>query len=227
MRAAKTLGATLAWALLFAAPLAAGRDGEVFRAKERHPPGRHLHHPSKHRVVHHVHRFRPGMRVYHLPPRHHRIHYHGRDYFYFGGLFFVRPSAYYEVVPPPIGVRVPWLPPGYVSFVLGPHRYFYFNSTFFLWDPRGREYVVVEAPEGADEALAAAAEGEWGSGEVYAYPARGQSPEERDRDYYDCHLWAVDQADYDPTLERQNVARARDYRRALVACLEGRGYSVR
>lgn len=35
---------------------------------------------------------------------------------------------------------------------------------------------------------------------VYAAPARGQSPEQQDRDRYECHLWAVKQSQFDPSL---------------------------
>ena len=31
------------------------------------------------------------------------------------------------------------------------------------------------------------------------YPARGQTPEQIDRDRYDCHVWAVQQSGYDPS----------------------------
>jgi outer membrane lipoprotein SlyB len=35
--------------------------------------------------------------------------------------------------------------------------------------------------------------------DVYAYPQQGQSPEQQDRDRYDCHLWAVKQTGFDPS----------------------------
>ena len=35
--------------------------------------------------------------------------------------------------------------------------------------------------------------------EVYAYPQQGQSPEQTDRDRYDCHEWAVKQTNFDPS----------------------------
>jgi Glycine zipper 2TM domain len=35
--------------------------------------------------------------------------------------------------------------------------------------------------------------------DVYAYPQQGQSPEQQDRDRYDCHLWAVKQSGFDPS----------------------------
>lgn len=34
---------------------------------------------------------------------------------------------------------------------------------------------------------------------VYAYPLRNQTPEQQDRDRYECHLWAVRQSGFDPS----------------------------
>src|SRR3981189_1111240 len=34
---------------------------------------------------------------------------------------------------------------------------------------------------------------------VFVYPAHGQSPEQTDRDRYECHLWAVQQTGVDPS----------------------------
>jgi len=33
------------------------------------------------------------------------------------------------------------------------------------------------------------------------YPARGQSPQQLERDRYECHLWAVEQSGYDPSRQ--------------------------
>lgn len=36
--------------------------------------------------------------------------------------------------------------------------------------------------------------------QLYAYPTAGQDPARLDRDRYDCHLWAVRQSRFDPSL---------------------------
>jgi len=36
--------------------------------------------------------------------------------------------------------------------------------------------------------------------EVIAYPSQGQSPEQLDRDRYECHSWAVRQTGFDPSI---------------------------
>lgn len=49
---------------------------------------------------------------------------------------------------------------------------------------------------------------------VFFYPSQGQSEAQQDRDRYDCHVWAVRQSGFDPTLripspERSAVVPAR------------------
>src|SRR5450631_3220925 len=34
---------------------------------------------------------------------------------------------------------------------------------------------------------------------IMVYPANGQSPEQLDRDRYECHVWAVQQTGFDPS----------------------------
>ena len=171
----------------------------------------------------------PGHRVRALPPRYSNIRVHHDNYYYHGGVFY-RPYPYYPsyvVVGAPIGARVGWLPPGYVSIGIGGYPYAYFNSTWYLWDEPRRDYVVVEKPAGADEALATAPGYATSAAELYVYPARGQSEEQTRRDRYDCHLWAVDQTRSDPSMGNTEAAQSGEYRRAVTACLEGRGYTVK
>jgi hypothetical protein len=35
--------------------------------------------------------------------------------------------------------------------------------------------------------------------EVYAYPIHGQTPEQQDRDHYECSTWATSQSGFDPS----------------------------
>jgi hypothetical protein len=35
--------------------------------------------------------------------------------------------------------------------------------------------------------------------DIYAYPAKGQSQAQQDRDRYECHSWAVKQTGFDPS----------------------------
>jgi outer membrane lipoprotein SlyB len=38
--------------------------------------------------------------------------------------------------------------------------------------------------------------------QVYVYPVKGQTPEQLDRDRYECHAWAVKQSNFDPSEVR-------------------------
>jgi len=38
--------------------------------------------------------------------------------------------------------------------------------------------------------------------QVYVYPTKGQTPEQLDRDRYECHAWAVKQSNFDPSEAR-------------------------
>jgi hypothetical protein len=37
----------------------------------------------------------------------------------------------------------------------------------------------------------------------YVFPKNGQSPEKQQKDEYNCHLWAVQQTNFDPTVASQ------------------------
>jgi Family of unknown function (DUF6515) len=168
----------------------------------------------------------PGRELRTLPGGHEAVRVGRTDYRYRDGVFYrPRPAGGFVVVGAPIGARIRHLPLGYLSFSIGPRRYFYWNYAYYLWDPRFEEYVVVAQPEGAEKAVAAASEA--GSGELFVYPKQGQSDEQRDRDRYECYVWAADQTGFDPTAGDTDTSKAGDYRRALSACLEGRGYTVR
>lgn len=63
--------------------------------------------------------------------------------------------------------------------------------------------------------------------QLYVYPAAGQSESRLANDRYDCHVWAIQQTDFDPSLGAGTESEARDYARAMTACLEARNYVVR
>jgi len=144
-----------------------------------------------------------------------------------------------------VGVFVPVLPPFYTTVWFGGLPYYYSNQTYYVYGgPQGYEVVqppgdpgsAVQGPQGPAYPGApppapgdAHPEGE----DIYVYPQHGQSPDQQANDRYDCHKWASSQTGFDPTqagggvAPDQTVARGEEYRRAIRACLEGRGYSVR
>ena len=78
-----------------------------------------------------------------------------------------------------------------------------------------------------------AAEPSDGGDHPYIYPKNGQTQDQLWSDRYACHSWAKSQSGFDPTKQAigvapdENAARRDQYRRAMTACLDARGYSVR
>ena len=68
---------------------------------------------------------------------------------------------------------------------------------------------------------------------IFVYPRQGQSEELQAKDRYECHSWAVSQTHYDPTRPTSGMPEVQlnqmraDYQRAMGACLDGRGYTMR
>jgi len=153
------------------------------------------------------------------------------------------PRCYY-------GWSYPWflgvLPGVYATYWWGGVPYYYANNVYYTWNPGYNGYVVTDPPpaDGQESASSApAADGTYdsaepgstsggtvgssGSAEVYAYPKSGQSDEQQSTDRYECHKWAVAQSGFDPTRGSQASGSSADYRRAMIACLDGRGYSTK
>ncbi len=69
-----------------------------------------------------------------------------------------------------------------------------------------------------------------GSGDQwFVYPSKGQNQQQVANDRYECNRWATSESGYDPDLRthRNPEMGPVAYGRALSACLEGRGYTVR
>ena len=71
-------------------------------------------------------------------------------------------------------------------------------------------------------------------GQLFIYPRQGQSQEQQADDHYQCHNSAVGRTGFDPTFpppagtpEAETVQKSADYLRALEACLDARGYTLR
>ncbi len=69
--------------------------------------------------------------------------------------------------------------------------------------------------------------------ELYVYPKLDQSEQQQSDDRFTCHQWAVKETGYDPSKPPERISRSQlgnrrsNYQRAIKACLEGKGYSVR
>src|ERR1700678_3113044 len=70
------------------------------------------------------------------------------------------------------------------------------------------------------------------AGGISIKPKNGQSLQQQASDRYACHSWAKNQTGFDPTrtgrggAQGEEESRRSEYRRAISACLEGRGYTV-
>lgn len=65
------------------------------------------------------------------------------------------------------------------------------------------------------------------SDRLFIYPRNGQSAAQTTEDRNDCGRWATDQTGYDASQSTRADLSRGEYRRAISACLEGRGYTVR
>ncbi|TWI53765.1 hypothetical protein IQ22_02372 [Pseudomonas duriflava] len=104
---------------------------------------------------------------------------------------------------------------------IGSTLYFLAAGTYYAWNANQQRYVVVQPPP-----VPATVSSQ--TYDVIAYPARGQTVEQQGQDRYECHKWAVSQSGFDPATANTAppVTSSEYYRRALTACLTGRGYSV-
>jgi hypothetical protein len=154
-----------------------------------------------------------GYRVAALPAGAINISWGAGHFWYHGGVWFRPEGRRYVVVAPPIGVIVPVLPPAVVTLWAGPVPYYYANDVYYTAAPGG--YQVVDPPP---ELSAAAAAPSIASQDLIVYPRNGQSPEQTTVDRGECAQWATGQA----TGQSASV-----YLRAMSACMDARGYTVR
>jgi len=162
-------------------------------------------------------------------------HYWGGGYW--GGAFW--PHVY-------LGWDFPWflatLPVGYATYWYGGVPYYYWQGVYYAWNPDYGDYVVTDPPpvtggvaQGAAAPPPAGAQpgdaGGRGAMSLFVYPKNGQSEQQTQNDRYQCHEWAVGQTGFDPTNSANGsqaaTATPENYKRAVTACLEARGYSVK
>ena len=68
---------------------------------------------------------------------------------------------------------------------------------------------------------------------MFIYPRQSQNEEQQNKDFDACHNWAVGQTGFDPSKppdgapNAQTIQKSSDYLRAISACLDARGYTLR
>ena len=181
---------------------------------------------------HHDHYYPPHGYVFGALPPGPRVVVHGGVQFYFAAGVWYRPAApgRFVVVAPPIGIVVPVLPPFYTTVWVGAVPYYYANDVYYVQGPQGYTVVapppsnvIVEQPPPPGHIAQAPPD------QVFIYPRQGQNEQQQAADRYECHRWAVSQTGYDPTLSPGTAPAQKqtEYQRALSACLDGRGYTVK
>ncbi|MGH8294490.1 MAG: hypothetical protein ACRETZ_03165, partial [Steroidobacteraceae bacterium] len=146
-----------------------------------------------------------------------------------------------------LGWDFPWFlaaPPfGSVPYWWAGIPYYYWQGVYYVWSPDYGQYVVTDpppvsggveqgaaAPPPAGQSAQAGAAQDRGAMSLYVYPKNGQSEQQTANDRYQCHEWAVGRTGFDPTNPASDThastATPSNYKRAVTACLEARGYSV-
>ncbi|NMH67006.1 DUF6515 family protein [Shewanella salipaludis] len=114
---------------------------------DRHEHHRHYddrHHDDRH---HDDRRYRDG-RHYpaSLPTDSVYIRFGQQHFGFSGGLFYRNSNFGFELVHPPIGLRLGYLPSGYHKFHRHNRDYYVLNQTYYIYHDDSREYEVVDAP---------------------------------------------------------------------------------
>jgi hypothetical protein len=132
---------------------------------------------------------------------------------------------------------LPILPLAYATYWYSGVPYYYANDVYYTWNPTYDGYVATDPPPVADSSGSAdvggpppgdadaqqnPGPGPGGpvAGQIFMYPKNGQNAQQQATDRAECQKWATEQAG-------QVAQNGSDYNRAMVACVEGRGYSAR
>jgi len=134
------------------------------------------------------------------------------------------------------GYRGWWAPLAVVGGVamLAPFYGRYYAPYYppYYYDPYNAPPTVIvqeQVPVSGQTAPPASASAE----RLFVYPRQGQNETQQAADRYECHRWSVGQTGFDPTQLSGGMSEAQlnqkrgDYHRALGACLDGRGYTMK
>lgn len=167
-----------------------------------------------------------GQFIERLPNGYRAVVYGNSRYYFHEGVWYRPDGLRFAIVAPPFGLFVPFLPPYYTTIMLGGVPYYYANDVYYTQSAGG--YIVVEPPKGEVKPVLPAT-----TGQIFLYPRKGQNEQQQAKDRYECHSWAVSQTSYDPTQPASGVPESQmnqkraDYQRAIGACLDARGYTVK
>lgn len=173
----------------------------------------------------------------------HHEYVHGGVRFYFGGGNWYRHDRdRFFVVAPPVGIIIPFLPPFASMVWVSGSPYYYANNVYYARCAQG--YTVVQVPPAVTDyappmtlrespaadngvvelgpvgATPSVTVAQSRGPQLFIYPRNGQSSQQQDRDREECNDWAVSQTGVAGLSDPNTL-------RAMSACLDGRGYTVK
>ena len=156
-----------------------------------------------------------------LPPFYTRVWVGPYPYYYANDVYYVHNPQGYVVVDQPPGIIAMAPPPG---IPLPPD-----NAVTELGPVDNGVQQMAPAPQvsAAPPAVAPppATVAQAGGNQLFIYPRQGQNADQQNRDRSECNSWAASQTGRDPANNGGQMDP--DYQRALGACLDGRGYTVK
>jgi hypothetical protein len=175
-----------------------------------------------------------GAAVATLPSGYRPYYFHGHPYYFYGGVWYAPGPFGFVVVSAPVGLFLSVLPPYYTTVWFDGIPYYYADDTYYQWQPDMNGYAVVAPPPNAEQPGTAPQAPTTGTpaDNLYMYPKNGQDASQQAADRYECRAWAVSQTGFDPTRTSgltpdQIASKSSQFGRAMSACLEARGYSVK
>lgn len=171
--------------------------------------------------------YRPGFVSDRVPGSYSRVPYRGQDYYYSDGYWYRPQGPRYVVVTPPYGMRVRSLPSYSQEVWVGSALFFLAAGTYYTYENDTADYVVAYPPQNVEPVYTQQAPAA-SPYDPIAYPNNGQNAEQVAQDKYDCYRWSVEQSSFDPQDPNSPHApmMIQVYRRSMVACLMGRGYTI-
>jgi hypothetical protein len=122
---------------------------------------------------------------------------------------------------------------GALAWSLWPYYYppyYYYPPPPDYYYPPAPDYDY-PPPDQSSQMPPSASEGT--GAKLFIYPRQGQSEQQKAKDVEKCHGWAVGQTGFDPSKppvsapSPQTIQKSGDYFRAISACLDAQGYTVR
>ncbi len=150
-----------------------------------------------------------------LPPFYTRVWVGPYPYYYANEAYYAPGPQGYTVVEPPQGTIAMAPPPGMAV----PAD----NAVTELGPVNNGVQQMAPVPQASAAAPVIVAQA--GGSQLFIYPRQGQNANQQNRDRSECNSWAVSQTGRDPANNGGQIDP--DYQRALGACLDGRGYTVK